>query len=62
VVMDIERIQWWIEAESIKLRIRADRERLEKMEKDTFCRQVNNKNQNKDDKNSETNHEDQAKG
>ncbi len=59
--MDIERIQWWIE-ESIKLRIRADRERLEKMEKDTFCREVNNKNQNKDDKNSETNHEDQAKG
>lgn len=60
--MDIERIQWWIEAESIKMKIRADRERLEKMEKDTFCRQVNNKNQNKHDKNSEANHEDQAKG
>ena len=60
--MDIERIQWWIEAESIKMKIRADRERLEKMEKGTFCREVNNKNQNKDDKNSETNHEDQAKG
>jgi hypothetical protein len=58
--MDIERIQWWIEAESIKRKIRADREKLENIEKEKlFCRETKTKTNDKDDK---TNHEDQAKG
>lgn len=55
--MDIERIQWWIEAESIKKKIRAEREKLEKDK--LFCEETKTKTNDKDDK---TNHEDQAKG
>jgi hypothetical protein len=55
--MDIERIQWWIEAESIKKKIRADRERAEKEK--LFCEETKTKTNDKDDK---TDHEDQAKG
>jgi hypothetical protein len=58
--MDIERIQWWVEAESIKRKIRADRERLEKLEKEElFCRETKTKT---NDKNNKTNHKNQAKG
>ena len=58
--MDIERIQGWVEAESIKRKIRADRERLEKLEKEElFCRETKTKTNDKNDK---TDYKDQAKG
>lgn len=58
--MDIERIQWWVEAEAIKRKLRADRKKLDDIEKEElFCRETKNKKDDKDDK---TNHEDQAKG
>lgn len=59
--MDIERIQWWVEAESIKRKIRADRERLDRIEVEEklFCRETKTKTNDKDDK---TNHENQVKG
>ncbi len=59
--MDIERIQWWVEAESIKRKIRADRERLERleMEEKLFCRETKTKT---NDKNNKTDYKNQAKG
>ena len=50
--MDIERIQWWVEAESIKRKIRADRERLERieMEEKLFCRETKTKTPDKNAK------------
>jgi hypothetical protein len=59
--LDIERIQWWIEAEAIKLRLRDNAERLKQLEdsEKTFCREVKLKNHN-NDQDGKTNQEDQA--
>ncbi len=59
--LDIERIQWWVEAESIKLRAKANLEKLKQLEdsEKTFCREVKLKNHN-NDQDGKTNQEDQA--
>ncbi len=60
-MLEIERIEWWVMAESAKMKLKADREKLRKLEESekTFCREVKLKNQN-NDKNSKTDQENQA--
>lgn len=60
-MLEIERIEWFVMAEAAKLKLKADQEKLRKLEESekTFCREVKLKNQN-NDKNSKTNQENQA--
>jgi len=53
MALDIERIEWWVEAEAIKLKLKADRENLRQIEENekTFCREVKLKNQNNEQDN-----------
>jgi len=53
MALDIERIQWWVEAEAIKLKLKADLEKLKELEENdkTFCREVKLKNQNNEQDN-----------
>jgi cell wall assembly regulator SMI1 len=48
--LDIERIEFWAQAESIKLRAKANLEKLKQLEdsEKTFCREVKLKNHNND--------------
>ncbi len=59
MALDIERIQWWVEARAIELRLRANQEKLKELEENdkTFCREVKLKNQNNEQDN-KTNHKD----
>jgi cell wall assembly regulator SMI1 len=59
--LDIERIEFWAQAESIKLRAKANLEKLKQLEdsEKTFCREVKLKNHN-NDQDGKTNQEDQA--
>lgn len=56
---DIERIEFWAQAESIKLKLKADLEKLRQIEENekTFCREIKLKNQNNEQDN-KTDHED----
>ena len=56
---DIERIEWFVQAEYIKMKLKADKEKLRQIEENdkTFCREVKLKNQNNEQDN-KTNHKD----
>jgi hypothetical protein len=59
MALDIERIEWWVQAEAIKLKLKADLEKLRQIEESdkTFCREIKLKNQNNEQDN-KTDHKD----
>lgn len=57
--MDIERIEWWISTEHLKMKMRQSLEEIEREK--TLCEKLKLKNQN-NEQDSKTNQENQAKG